>query len=366
MATTELTKKDGADSTEESAASKPVLPETKEGYLKLAGLMMGKQGICGESEGIRLKNAKCGVKRVDYITGPRLKQWVTENPDKLQKIGVAVTEKNDHHLVQGMVRHGIIIRAMHDKSAGRNVLQPVKQVSIKPAELDEKKCFFIWDFEGTSQSLKNVLSAMVVIICIALCLFPLWPRFAKAGLWYLSVTFLLFLTGFIIIRLILWLIFWLCGYEAWILPNVFDDDLPVNESFTPLFSFEKGGDGEGTARIVVILFIGVCGYLVATAPTSFDTYVSESKKFTFDLYEGKFLSDRSQQAKDNIDKPKFDTLEDILGFTDEPAATTSEEEAHEATVEEGETANDDLINQILQDEEEEEKDYEESKRKGEL
>ena len=39
---------------------------------------------------------------------------------------------------------------------------------------------------------------------------------------------------------------------------------------------------------------------------------------------------------------------------------------HEATVAQGESANDDLINQILQDEEDEEKDYEESKRKGEL
>ena len=304
------------------------------------------------------------MKRVDYITGPRLKQWVLENTGKLQKIGVTVAEANIYLLVQGMIRAGIIIRAVHDKNAGRNVLQPVKQVSIKPSELDEKKCFFIWDFEGVFAKPENMLSAMVVIICFGLCLFPIWPRFAKAGLWYLSVTFLLFLTVFIIVRLIVWLVFWLLGYEAWILPNVFDDDLPVNESFKPLFSFEKGGEGEGTARIVALAFIGVCGYLIATAPTSFDTYVAESKKFTFDLYEGKFLSDRSQQAKDNIDKPKFDTLEDILGFTDE--ATISEEEAHEASVAKGESANDDLINQILQDEEDEEKDYEESKRKGEL
>ena len=56
---------------------------------------------------------------------------------------------------------------------------------------------------------------------------------------------------------------------------------------------------------------------MATAPTTFDTYIAESKSFTADLYEGKFLSDSSQTDKDNIDKPKFDTLEDILGFTDD-------------------------------------------------
>ena len=56
----------------DSSASKPVLPETKEGYLNSA--MMGKQGICSSSEGVRLKNANVG-QSVDYITGPRLKQW---------------------------------------------------------------------------------------------------------------------------------------------------------------------------------------------------------------------------------------------------------------------------------------------------
>ena len=100
-------------------------------------------------------------------------------------------------------------------------------------------------------------------------------------------------------------------------------------------------------RIDVIVGLG---YIDANQPTSFDTYIHESKKFTFDLYEGKFLSDMSQQDKDNIDVPKFDTLEDILGLTDE-----AEEKENEFG---NEQAGDDLINQILQDEAEEEEQLE--------
>ena len=119
-------------------------------------------------------------------------------------------------------------------------------------------------------------------------------------------------------------------------------------------------------RLATLAIIVGLGYVVANQPTSFDTYIHESKKFTLDLYEGKFLSDMSQKDKDNIDVPKFDTLEDILGFTDEAATGEQENEFG------SEQAGDDLINQILKDEAEEEEqlekerqeEYRESKRKA--
>lgn len=35
------------------------------------------------------------------------------------------------------------------------------------------------------------------------------------------------------------------------------------------------------------------------------------------MYEGKFLSDMSQEAKENIDKPKVQSLEDLLKDLDD-------------------------------------------------
>ena len=346
---------------DEAPVKKSQLPKD---YKKVAQLMAGKQGICSTTEGVKLKSAKCGVRRVEYTTGPRIVEWVYDNPEKLKKVGCVInTTKDLCFLVEGLMRSNILRRAVHNKEAGRGVLQPVKSNICPPEDLKDKKSFYIFEFEG-SQSLRNMLSVAVVVVCFGLCLFPVWPRFMKVALWYLSVTFLIFLTGFIVIRLLVWLLFWLLGFEVWILPNVFDDDLSVSDSFKPLLTFERAEPGQMQIRLATLAIIVGLGYVVANQPTSFDTYIHESKKFTFDLYEGKFLSDMSQKDKDNIDVPKFDTLEDILGFTEE--APTGENEFG------SEQAGDDLINQILKDEAEEEEqlekerqeEYRESKRKG--
>ena len=208
-------------------------------YKKVAQLMAGKQGICSTTEGVKLKSAKCGVRRVEYTTGPRIVEWVYDNPEKLKKVGCVInTTKDLCFLVEGLMRSNILRRAVHNKEAGRGVLQPVKSNVCPPEDLKDKKSFYIFEFEG-SQSLRNMLSVAVVVVCFGLCLFPVWPRFMKVALWYLSVTFLIFLTGFIVIRLLVWLLFWLLGFEVWILPNVFDDDLSVSDSFKPLLTFEE-------------------------------------------------------------------------------------------------------------------------------
>ena len=341
----------------EKVETKVVLPNDENGYKAVASLMLGKQGICGSSEGIQIKTAKCGVKRCEYVTGKRLLDFVAQNTEKLKKVGVEVSSKHVNLFVEGLIRSGVLIKALQDKERGKGILQPVKGSKCTMAELKAAKCFFIWDYDGSEQqSLKTMLSGAIVFIAIGLCLFPVWPRFMKVALWYVSVTFLIFLTLFIIFRLLVWLVCWILGFDVWILPNVFDDDLPVSASFTPLLSYEKSPDGELYARIVTLVVLGICGYFVATAPTTFDTYIAESKSFTADLYEGKFLSDSSQTDKDNIDKPKFDTLEDILGFTDDVP-----DEVQEALKEKKDE--DDLLSQILQEEEDESIAYEDEKRR---
>ena len=54
---------------DEAPVKKSQLPKD---YKKVAQLMAGKQGICSTTEGVKLKSAKCGVRRVEYTTGPRI------------------------------------------------------------------------------------------------------------------------------------------------------------------------------------------------------------------------------------------------------------------------------------------------------
>ena len=102
-------------------------------------------------------------------------------------------------------------------------------------------------------------------------------------LWYLSVTLLAFMTVFLLIRFVLFLVLWVCGYEFWILPNLFDDTLSFSDSFKPRYSNEKVPAGQHWYRIAV--FAGFVGffYWAYTQPTDFDEMVNIQKQFMADL-----------------------------------------------------------------------------------
>ena len=68
-------------------------------------------------------------------------------------------------------------------------------------------------------------------------------------LWYLSVTLLVVMTVFLFVRFVLFLSVWVCGYEFWLLPRLFDDTLSFTESFKPGYSWEKVPDEEGGTLI---------------------------------------------------------------------------------------------------------------------
>ena len=64
-------------------------------------------------------------------------------------------------------------------------------------------------------------AVLIVFLVLAICLFPAWPYIVKLTVFYLSFYFLVFIFFFYIIRLIIYYVFRLCGYEFWILPELF-------------------------------------------------------------------------------------------------------------------------------------------------
>ena len=89
---------------------------------------------------------------------------------------------------------------------------------IKPSEP------YVWVFQG-SLLWRHVLLGTVITIFLLLCLYPVWPDFMKLGVWYLSVTLLLFLFTFFLARGVIFLVLWIAGFNFWILPNILDDDV---------------------------------------------------------------------------------------------------------------------------------------------
>ena len=104
----------------------------------------------------------------------------------------------------------------------------------------------------------TLLLGLLIVGFTSLCMFPIWPHWAKVGAWYISVTLLILILSLSIVRLVVFCTFWGLGFDFWILPNIFADDLGVYDSFIPLYTFGKATDWNSTwyfrfAMIVAIL-----------------------------------------------------------------------------------------------------------------
>lgn len=158
-------------------------------------------------------------------------------------------------------------------------------------------------------------AALVMGFLFCTC-FPIWPTFLKVFVWYMSVTLLIFIFFLVTIRALAFLFIWILGYDFWFLPNLFDETLSFVDSFKPIYSFEKTRAGQLPYRIgVFVAFFSFC-YWAITQPSEFDGFVSAQGDFLKDLYAGTLLSDTSQESKENIDKPKMQSLDDLLKSLD--------------------------------------------------
>ena len=66
---------------------------------------------------------------------------------------------------------------------------------------------------------------------------------------------------------------------------------------------------------IAVAFFSFCWWAV-TQPSEFDGFIAAQGDFIKDLYDGKLLTDVSQTDKENIDKPKMESLEDLLKTLD--------------------------------------------------
>ena len=206
--------------------------------------------------------------------------------------------------------------------------------------------YFTWLYEG-DKTMSHLMTAGLVVGFLFCVCFPIWPTFLRVFVWYLSVTLLLFIFFLITSRALLFLFVWIVGWELWFLPNLFDESLGFVDSFKPIFSCESTKPGQLPYRLGVgVAFFSFC-YWAVTQPSEFDGFVSAQGDFLKDLYAGTLISDMSQQEKENIDKPKMQSLDDLLKSLDEDV----EENVVAQELEEEEKL-ESMLDNLLADEEE--------------
>merc|ERR1712176_485984 len=86
------------------------------------------------------------------------------------------------------------------------------------------------------------MGALIIAGVLLACMFPVWPMWAKIGIWYLSVIFLSLYFGVLILRMLIYTLFWIVGFDFWIFPNLNDEYCGFLDSFQPVYSWEKRKD----------------------------------------------------------------------------------------------------------------------------
>ena len=213
--------------------------------------------------------------------------------------------------------------------------------------------YFTWLYEGDTTKKNMMTGALVLGFLFCVC-FPIWPTFLRVFVWYLSVSFLLFIFALITARGFAFLCVWILGWEFWFLPNLFDESLGFVDSFKPVISCEPTKPGQLPYRLGVgVAFFSFC-YWAVTQPSEFDGFVSAQGDFLKDLYAGTLLSDMSQEDKENIDKPKAPkSLDELLKDLD-----TEIEDGDELGDLEDEDNLDNMLDNLLDDEEDIDEDEE--------
>ncbi|CAF0952482.1 unnamed protein product [Adineta steineri] len=105
--------------------------------------------------------------------------------------------------------------------------------------IDNINEFYVWIYSPTTIK-QYIMGALLVIGCIGVCLFPLWPAEVRTGVYYLSMvlaSLLGLLLSLAVFKYILFAGVWLLTLgkiRFWLLPNL-TEDVGFFDSFVPLY-----------------------------------------------------------------------------------------------------------------------------------
>ncbi|CAF0999954.1 unnamed protein product [Adineta steineri] len=105
--------------------------------------------------------------------------------------------------------------------------------------VDSFNDFYVWIYSPTTIK-QYIIGGLLVIGCIGICLFPLWPAEVRTGVYYLSMvlaSLLGLLLSLAVFKYIIFACIWLITMgkiKFWLLPNL-TEDVGFIESFVPLY-----------------------------------------------------------------------------------------------------------------------------------
>eukprot|EP00808_Paulinella_micropora_P022852 g58024.t1 len=179
-------------------------------------------------------------KRVQFFSGKKLKDFFMANQHKMKKVpGVDILDESDFiDLANRMVKAGYFHKATikpPSKNRDYTLLHPTQGLFNKEAGADLG--VWVWILEP-SQLKAFLYSFGLLFVLLLLCMFKLWPLWAKLAIWWLALIFLVSMLGILVVRLPVTAILWILGFRGmWMFPNILNEEIGVMDTFTPLFGY---------------------------------------------------------------------------------------------------------------------------------
>eukprot|EP01057_Protomagalhaensia_wolfi_P004641 Protomagalhaensia_wolfi_Nauph_80__4640@NODE_47_length_4232_cov_143_859289_g38_i0_p2_GENE_NODE_47_length_4232_cov_143_859289_g38_i0NODE_47_length_4232_cov_143_859289_g38_i0_p2_ORF_typecomplete_len492_score113_60Sec62/PF03839_16/3_4e37SURF4/PF02077_15/0_096DUF2254/PF10011_9/43DUF2254/PF10011_9/1_1e02_NODE_47_length_4232_cov_143_859289_g38_i08612336 len=328
----------------------PLPPQQTEWDPVLEGLV---KLLLSSNGGIKKKGAiEVGTRPVEYFRGVDFPKWVAKHRETLLVKYAAAMDivakeaqsdsadkmigaKLSMEIGQTLIRHGFIARAEHrpiapvDSSAADTTATSAEDAAVQAQLRDNAKWphrlgltkdnqkfdtpgFYIILYEESS-SLNHIVLGLIVVGVMLACLFPIWPVKLKIAAYNIGVVLATLLLILSIIRLVLFGLCWFGGCDFWFLPNLFNEDVGVIDSFIPAYTFEKRKDDwlMVAARIFLAVLCVGCFYKLSETHTLTDVGNVASKSFLDILDWG------HQKLGDAPANPESDDTEEAVKLTAE-------------------------------------------------
>jgi len=231
-------------------------PEWDQTFEPVMKALLGKKGIKTKSA------SEVGKKKVDYFRGKDFKKFMLENHTLLKKkCSAALAAANEgecpeddkaaERIGDELIARSFCYKAMYKpinptKSDGSgSEKKPAKKWPDRLASTPNQKfdCegYYVITYSGGS-GMQHLMLALIIAGVLLACMFPVWPMWAKVGIWYISVIFLSLYFGILIIRMVVYTLFWIVGFDFWIYPNINDEYCGFVDSFKPFYSWDRRKD----------------------------------------------------------------------------------------------------------------------------
>lgn len=207
---------------------------------------------------VESRQAIQGKERVEIFRGKDLLSYLTTHAEETSAVAKAVLPKKNEDrktddLVKDvcdlMMRRGYFVRSerlFKKPHPGRKKLTKFpRKVFFCEDQTFVPGGFYSWKIERPPTPWVYVGGYIAALLVLCCCLFPLAPYSIKLGVFYTSLSCLIFIFSIIGIRCFIFAVIWtLVGKYVWVVPNLFADNVPITEVFSPFLEEEKNKHGK--------------------------------------------------------------------------------------------------------------------------